>query len=119
KNFEIEFQKYCNENNIVSEFIRFHPIVENAKDFQVCYEVSHIRNTVGTNLNDYDDPFQAEFSKSCRKNIRRALRDGISYKITKSPSDVSKFKEFYYSTMDRNNATEYYYFNDDYFNKCV
>src|SRR5699024_11094695 len=40
-------------------------------------------------------------------------------KVTTKPSDVSKFKKFYYSTMDRNNATEYYYFNDEYFNACV
>jgi len=103
----------------VSEFVRFHPIIRNAIDFKKCYEIDHIRNTVGTNLKDFDDPFQSEFSKSCRKNVRRALRQNISYKITESPSDVSDFKKFYYSTMDRNNADDYYYFDDEYFHQCV
>ena len=29
------------------------------------------------------------------------------------------FKEIYYSTMDRNEAADYYYFDDDYFNRCL
>ncbi|RKQ34283.1 GNAT family N-acetyltransferase [Oceanobacillus halophilus] len=119
KNFEDEFQKYCNDNDIVSEFVRFHPIEGNAIDFKECYEINHIRNTVGTNLVDFNDPFQSEFSKSCRKNIRKALKEDISYKITKAPTDISEFKKIYYSTMNRNNADDYYYFNDDYFNRSV
>src|SRR5699024_7799821 len=92
--FEEEFQLYCQQNNIVSEFVRFHPIIENAEEFTECYDVTYIRNTVGTNLKDYDNPFQIEFSKSCRRNIRKALRKGISYKVIEKPTDVSKFKQF-------------------------
>ena len=115
KEFEYEFEKYCKENRIVSEFIRFHPIVGNANDFKDMYHVSYIRNTVGTNLADFVDPFQSEFSKSCRKNIRRALKAGVSYRITKNPSNLDNFKKIYYSTMDRNKADDFYYFDDDYF----
>jgi serine/alanine adding enzyme len=119
KEFEYEFNKYCLKNNIVSEFVRFHPVIGNASDFKECYDISHIRNTVGTNLKDYDDPFQSEFSKSCKKNIRKALNENITFKITRNPSDVSQFKKIYYSTMKRNEAAEYYYFDDEYFNMCV
>lgn len=117
--FKQKFEKYCIENNIVSEFVRFHPIIQNAKDFKEIYKVEHIRNTVGTNLEEYDDPFQSEFSRSCRKNVRKALRNGISYKVSEKPTDVSEFKKFYYSTMDRNKADDYYYFDDSYFENCV
>jgi len=119
KNFEREFTKYCKKNQIVSEFIRFHPIVGNANDFKNMYDVSYIRNTVGTNLADFDDPFQSEFSKSCRKNIRRALNAGVSYRITKNPSNIDSFKKIYYSTMDRNKADDFYYFDDEYFEQCI
>lgn len=114
-----EFQQYCEQNNIVSEFVRFHPLVENAYDFEKYYDTLHIRNTVGTNLENYKDPFQTEFSKSCRKNVRRALRSGVTFNIVEKPSDVSNFKDIYYSTMDRNNAMDYYYFDEGYFNSCV
>jgi len=114
-----EFQAFCLDNNIVSEFVRFHPIINNVEDFKTLYNTLHIRNTVGTNLKDFIDPFQEEFSKSCRKNVRKALRNGVNFKVTESPNDVSEFLEIYYSTMDRNKATDYYYFNKDYFNDCV
>lgn len=117
--FRKSFEQYCSDNNVVSEFIRFHPIIGNAYDFKNMYEVSHVRNTVGTNLKDFEVPFESEFSKSCRKNIRKALKNGVSFKITERPADISNFKKIYYSTMDRNNAASYYYFDDEYFDKCL
>lgn len=119
KNYFEAFSKYCEKNKIISEFIRFHPVVGNATDFSEYYETVYVRNTVGTNLKDFEDPFQSEFSKSCRRNVRKALKGDISYKITENPTDINNFKEIYYSTMDRNNANDYYYFDDEYFNKCL
>ncbi len=121
KAFEEAFCKYCSENNIVSEFVRFHPIVNNALDFKEIYNASLIRHTLGTNLVKYDDTINAEFSKGCRKNIRKALNKGVTYSVIKSPSkdDIEKFKRVYYATMDRNSAVDYYYFDDKYFSDCL
>ncbi len=113
--YEEKFSKYCEENNIVSEFIRFHPIVQNALDFEKIYSPIYMRKTLVTNLKDYEDPIQSQFSKSCRKNIRQALNKGITFKVTEKPDSIGAFKEIYYSTMDRNKATDYYYFDDEYF----
>src|SRR5690625_2414934 len=38
KGYEECFKKYCLKNNIVSEFIRFHPVFENEKFFDDVYE---------------------------------------------------------------------------------
>ena len=119
KEFEVAFGDYCRENRIVSEFVRFHPLVENARDFQECYQVVHSRNTVGTNLKTYKDPFMEEFSKSARRSIRRALRAGVGFRVVEEPSDLGDFKKIYYSTMDRNKAPDFYYFGDDYFENCL
>lgn len=117
--FEKAFGEYCKENKIVSEFVRFHPIIKNADDFVDMYNAKCIRHTLGTNLEAYDDPVASEFSKSCRKNIRRAINKGISWKITEKPDNIDSFKEIYFSTMDRNNASDYYYFDDEYFSNCL
>lgn len=119
KNYEKAFREYCMKNRIVSEFIRFHPILNNAKDFADIYMVKNIRKTLGTNLKEFEDPVKIEFTKSCRKNIRQGLNKGITYKVTKAPDDIYKFKDIYYSTMDRNHATEYYYFGDEYFKNIL
>ena len=114
-----EFQNYCDKNSIVSEFVRFHPLVNNVNDFKEVYNAKYMRKTLGTNLKEFDEPVNSEFSKSCRKNIRQAINKGITYKITKAPENIHNFKEIYYSTMDRNNATDYYYFQDEYFEKVL
>lgn len=118
-NYIRAFEKYCDTKKIVSEFIRFHPILNNANDFKEVYNPQYIRKTLGTNLNKFDDPVASEFSKHCRKNIRQALRKGISYKITKSPDNLNTFRKIYYSTMDRNHATDYYYFPERYFDNIL
>lgn len=114
-----KFKKYAMENNIVSEFIRFHPVLKNYKDFGKIYNTQYMRKTVGTNLKDYDNPFQKEFSRSTRKRVRRLLKDGVRFEIVKSPNNLDKFIEIYYETMDRNNAEKYYYFRDEYFNNLI
>src|SRR5690606_15147682 len=52
-------------------------------------------------------------------NVRNALNKGVSFQVTEKPEDISEFKKIYYSTMDRNNAKDYYYFDDAYFEKCM
>lgn len=103
----------------MSEFIRFHPIAENALDFEKIYNPIYMRKTLVTNLKDYEDPVQSQFSKNCRKSIRQAINKGIAYKITEAPEDLTSFKQIYYETMNRNNATDYYYFDDEYFDKML
>lgn len=117
--FEKAFQKYCKYNNIVSEFVRFHPIVDNSEDFQSIYNIENIRSTIGTNIHDYENPIDSEFSRSAIKIIRKATNLGLQFKITEKPDTLNSFKEIYYSTMNRNGASEYYYFDDDYFNRCL
>lgn len=119
KKYYEKFYEYCTKNKIVSEFVRFHPILNNAKDFKEVYNAKCIRKTLGTNLKDFEDPVISEFGKGCRKNIRQALRNGISYKITEKPTNLKTFEKIYYSTMDRNNATDYYYFQDEYFKNIL
>ncbi|MCQ4635285.1 GNAT family N-acetyltransferase [Anaerovorax odorimutans] len=119
ESFQKAFSKYCMDNMIVSEFVRFHPIKRNHRDFWEMYYPIFDRITLGTNIYKYDDPVQEEFSKSCRKNIRQALNKGASYSITEAPESLADFVGVYYSTMDRNNANDYYYFNKTYFQNLI
>ncbi len=116
--FHKSFEQYCREQNIVSEFVRFHPILNNADDFKNVYEISFNRHTRGTNLCGFDDPVTAEFTRGCRKLIRQLMNKGVSWKITESPQNLEVFRKIYYATMNRNSADEYYYFDDTYFKQC-
>lgn len=117
--FQENFAEYCFKENIVTEFVRFHPIAQNALDFKNIYSIELNRKTVGTNLNYSDDPMRDEFSKSCRKNIRRALNKGITYQYMENVTDLGVFKKIYYDTMNRNDANDFYYFDDLYFKGLI
>lgn len=118
KEYEKSFEKYAKENDIVSEFIRFHPIKENALDVENVYHPIHMRKTLITKL-DEENVIQNQLSKSARKNVRQAINKGVTYRITEKPENISVFKDIYYSTMDRNNAIDYYYFDDEYFSNLL
>lgn len=113
------FKDYCQKHNIVSEFVRFHPLACNAKDFNSCYTVHFRRNTTGITLKGFEDPVQEEFSSSTRKRIRKALRDGVTYRITRNPTDLNHFQDIYTKTMERVGAAEFYFFDDVYFSKMM
>lgn len=113
------FSLYCQNNRIVSEFVRFHPIVRNAEDFGLLYNAKHIRTTLGTDLKSYEDPVEAEFTRRCRKKIRKAFNQGVTWRVTQAPDNLDEFQNIYYSTMDRNDAGEFYYFRKEYFENCL
>lgn len=115
KDYERQFSKYCKDNDIIAEFVRFHPLFDNAKDFESIYDVSFNRNTLATNIRDYDDPFTCEFSRKCRKMCKQVLNSGVTYKITKSPESLEEFKRIYYLNMERKHAEDYYFFDNEYF----
>lgn len=115
--FEHAFTDYCQQNNVVSEFIRFHVLENNAIDFQDIYNSKFDRYTVGTNLRDYS--IEEEFSSKCRKTIRQIERKGVTSRVTYQPESLKDFKKVYYSTMERNNASEYYFFDDAYFDNLL
>ena len=119
KAYMAEFQAYTERENIVDEFVRFHPILGNGKVFQEAYGSLFDRKTVGTNLT-YDDVIGIEFSKHKRKDIRKILSNSaISYEVCEHPETLDDFMEVYYATMDRDNASDYYYFSQEYFRNIL
>lgn len=110
-----DFGKYTSQEHIISEFVRFHPIIGNGVDFQNAYNSIFDRKTVGTNLT-YEDVIGTEFSKHKRKDIRRILSNpDIRYEVNENPVSLDDFIKIYYSTMDRDSADDYYYFDQSYF----
>ena len=95
KKFESAFEEYCLNNNIISEFVRFHPIANNVADFKTMYDIVYLRKTVGTDLISYEEPVKDEFTKGCRKNIRRVLNNGVNFRITKAPNNIDTFVDNY------------------------
>lgn len=113
--YSAAFEMHCEKEKIISEFIRFHPVFQNYKDVDETYEVIYSRPTVGTNLQDFENPVQKEFAKSLRRDNRRATEKGVAVSTHPSPESLSTFRRLYEETMDRNHADAMYYFLDEYY----
>lgn len=111
------FADQCRQDRVVSEFVRFHPLERNVDDFGDLYQAQFLRHTVATRV-DGEDP-ALEFSKHTRKNIRRIHTEDLRPVVTNSPDNLDTFKEIYYDTMDRDQATDFYYFGDAYFDSLL
>jgi|LSQX01.2.fsa_nt_gb hypothetical protein len=115
REYDEAFSAYCRSQNIVCEFVRFHPLLHNVDDFTDVYDTQFMRPTVATPLRGVSDVLMEQFSKSARKTTRRALRQDIHVEYVTEPDDLSLFMEVYYDTMDRQEAAEDYYFPQSYF----
>lgn len=111
--------QFVKENKIVSEFVRFHPIFKNDEGLENIYHVKSLRPVVQTKIHE-EDTFQKEFSKSNRKKVRQTLRrNNVELKVTQAPDNVDSFKKIYYDTMDRVDANDFYFFDDEYFDALL
>lgn len=116
--YEAALLEYCEAHHIVSEFIRFHPLFQNQEAFRGIYDVKYLRQTVGTDLKRFDDTFQNEFGATARRRIRNLIKEEkYSCVLTRGFNDIEDFITIYKDTMDRRHATDFYYFDRNYFHE--
>lgn len=113
--FHFSFMKYVKDNNVISEFIRFHPLLQNADDFKKIYPIEFVRNTCVTELIGNQENVRDYVTKKCYKRIKHCIKIGMDFEIETEPDSIDDFIDIYYSTMKRNEADEYYYFDKQYF----
>lgn len=112
--FEKAFSLYCKDNKIISEFVRFHPIVQNGKIFSTIYNVTFNRKTVLLDLTD-DEIFYRQISSKCRNMIRKSEKLGVRIVLDEELTTIARFQELYYLTMKKNSANNIYFFSEKYF----
>lgn len=110
-----EYIKYCKKNNIICEFIRFHLL----EHYETKYngKVENIKHNVIRKINMTPEEMLMDFEHKVRKNIKKANKNDLKISIDTKGKNMKDFLEIYYKTMDRNNAEQDYYFNEEFFNK--
>lgn len=118
--FGTVFNRYCNQNSIISEFVRFHPILGNHKLCIDFMDVSFNRHTAYIDLTKDEDELWKGMCSTHRNKIRNARNNGIHIeKVDVSPSSVDIFRQMYLQTMAKNQADNYYFFNEEFFNNML
>lgn len=113
--FKKEYSAWRKENGIVSEFVRFHPVLENASGINNdIYDMSFLGNTVAIEL-DSEEKIWERFSSKNRGHIRVAMKEGVTVRTETSKEAFDVFRDIYETTMDHDDASSYYYFDKSFF----
>lgn len=113
-----KFNEHCIENNIVSSFVRFHPLESNHKFFERDHEVSHISHTIYMDLSSEDLILSNMIGKS-RNKLKKSMKYDLEFHEDTEFHYIQKFQEMYYETMQKNSASSQYYFDEEYFRKLI
>ena len=109
-----EYDRWCRKNHIVSEFVRFHPLLKNHERAQGHYEVIPLGSTVAMDLTSPEVIWENLTSKN-RNMVRKAQKNGLRVYRASGPEIYRVFREIYDLTMDKDNASSYYYFQEGYY----
>lgn len=113
-----EYEKWCCDNEIVSEFVRFHPVLLNVNVSKKFYEVQKLGSIISMDIFTPEVIWQNLTSKN-RNMIRKALKSGINIYNGRNPELYKFFSKIYNDTMDKDNADKYYYFGEDFYNSLI
>jgi CelD/BcsL family acetyltransferase involved in cellulose biosynthesis len=113
--FRSEFERWCADNHIVSEFVRFHPLLDTHLGLEKHLEVVRHNTTVWCRTDCTVGERLQNLSGSTRRGVRKAKKAGLTVQSESSDEAYARFAELYRQTMERRDATPYYRFADDYF----
>jgi hypothetical protein len=113
------FASWCDQERVVAEFIRFHPLLNTHSFAASDCIISRDRETVLLELDDDEDALWQKYSSVHRNNIRKATKNGFSCEELEPREGMEVFKALYLQTMRRVAASRYYFFSDGYFDALV
>lgn len=118
KNMEENYVSLCQEQGIISEFVRFHPVLDNAKELKSIYVIQCLGKTVTVDLDSREKVWDNFIGKN-RNVIRKSIKSEVEIFWGRSPNLIEKFLSMYNATMDKDNAQDYYYFKEDFYNSIL
>ncbi|AQU80083.1 MULTISPECIES: GNAT family N-acetyltransferase [Planococcus] len=116
-NFRKSFMTYCQNEKIIAEYVRFHPLKENAQFFGTHLKISSLFETYTINL-------KAHFTLPQKLLLpNKEDVDNASELIVKKLGTVRHLFEFlvlyYAAARRREEADSYYFFTNDYFETLI
>lgn len=114
----LAYVKWCQENRIITEFVRFHPMVKNHMACEDYYEVIRLGEVVHMDISSPKTIWNNIISKN-RNMIRKAIKNDIKIYNGRFPEIYETFRTIYNRTMDKDHAEKYYYFGKDFYQSIL
>lgn len=112
------YERWLEKNSIISEFVRFHPMVKNHEASSSFYEVIQLGEVVHMDLSSPEDIWNNIISKN-RNMIRKAIKNDVVIYNGRFPAIYEKFRTIYNGTMDKDDAEDYYYFEPEFYESIL
>jgi serine/alanine adding enzyme len=104
--FDEEFRKYCLQENIIAEYVRFSPWTDYSRSYSSIYDIIFYGYVYCNDLTC--DFFKEEYSSMKRRNIRKAEKNGIEVVFDTACSTIDDFLRMYAFTESKYAVGEYY-----------
>ena len=98
-----KYEKWCRKRNIISEFVRFHPVIENHKVNETNYDVVKLGEVITMDLTSSEIVFDNLISQN-RNKIRKAMKNDVKIYNGRFKDIYRQFKVIYDETMDKDEA---------------
>ncbi len=112
------YETWLQKNEIICEFVRFHPMVKNHEKCKDFYDVIQLGEVVHMELSSPETIWENIISKN-RNMIRKAIKNDIKIFNGRFPEIYEKFRVIYNGTMDKDDAEEYYYFSPEFYDSIL
>lgn len=109
QNFWSSFNKTMKEECIIDNFVRYHPVLNNAAQSRNFTSVIDLGKTIVVDLTSPEAIWNNMTSKK-RGKIRKAEKNGIEIHCGQGMDLFREFMPIYNATMKKDDATDYYYF---------
>ncbi|CAM5183452.1 hypothetical protein UACE39S_05379 [Ureibacillus acetophenoni] len=113
-----QYHSYCLNNGVISEFVRFHPVLNNSEVAKNFYEIFILGRTVTMDISSSEQIWN-NLASDKKKKIRKAQKTGVEIYSGNAVQLIDEFIQMYKETMQKNNASNYYYFNKDFFRRIL
>ncbi|MBI2870166.1 MAG: GNAT family N-acetyltransferase, partial [Candidatus Omnitrophica bacterium] len=115
RRFREAFCNHCETSHVVTEFVRFHPLLGNAKLFAGDCTITLENQNVALDLRRPLEEIRSSYEHSCRKNLKKARREGVSTFVEEGVgASFEEFLRLYDGTMVRVGAGRAYRFERSY-----
>ncbi|EGP4989464.1 TPA: lipid II:glycine glycyltransferase FemX [Enterococcus faecium] len=108
------YNDWCKKSGIISEFVRFHPVIKNHILSEKEYEIVTLGQTIVMDLRSPEIIWKNITSKN-RNMIRKAEKYGVKIFNGRSEELYEVFMKLYNKTMEYDHADSYYYFDQTFY----
>ncbi len=115
---DAEYTDYCRNHHVVSEVVRFHPLLGNQQKAGAIYDTVCLGKTVAIDTGAPEIIWQ-NFTSKNRNMVRKAQKSGLKTYWTRDVGIIGTFMEIYNATMDKDQAAEYYYFGREFYESIL